>query len=100
MADDEKKQVHQIPIEKRKPFEIYRVLPTIHSVTAKTNQWVMIRGLQKTIKVTEDAADIIVICHGHAHAQTTAARIDLGIFVDDKLIGIDGTKGAPHWSAA
>eukprot|EP01083_Nonionella_stella_P096487 271273_1 len=99
-TDDEKKaQMHQMPISKRNTIEIYRVLPTKHSTTAKSNAWVMIPGLQRTIRVTEDLVDVIITVHAHAMAQTTSVRVDLGIFVDGKPVGIDGhNRGDPSWS--
>eukprot|EP01084_Bolivina_argentea_P104754 187555_1 len=99
--DDETKEgkkdndTHEIPITKRKPTEIYRLLPTQHSVVAKSNQWVMIPGLQTTIKVEQDALDVIVTIHCHAACQTSSARVDLSVFIDGEAVGIDGyNKGS------
>eukprot|EP00483_Globobulimina_turgida_P005751 UN05761 len=97
--DEKKKQMHQIPITNRKPMELYRLLPTVHSVTARSKQWVMMPGLQQTIKVTQDCVDVIITVHGHGKVQTTAARLDVGIFIDGKQVGIDGyNKGTVQWS--
>eukprot|EP01084_Bolivina_argentea_P015814 29635_1 len=99
--DDEKQpQMHNIPVAQRKPVEVYRVLPTVHGISAKSSHYVMIDGLQKTIKVTDNSVDVVITAHGHARSQTTSARADLGIFVDGKPVGIDGYKGAAGWSNA
>eukprot|EP01084_Bolivina_argentea_P177504 306935_1 len=98
--DDEKKSLmHQMPVSKRNTIAIYRVLATKHATTSKSKAWVMIPGLQKTIRVNEDLVDVIITVHAHGRAQTTSARVDLGIFVDGKPVGIDGHNyGTAPWS--
>lgn len=89
--------MHEMPIISRKPVEMYRVLPTQHSVTTNNANWVLIPGLQKTVKVTDDTVEIVIIAHGHAHATDARGRGDLGLFINDNQVGIDGDKQAPGW---
>ena len=99
-GNEEKKSdssVHEIPIMTKKPMDIYRMLPTQHGVSTNNKTWILIPGLQKAVRVTDDSVDVIITAHGHGAVQDGSARLDLGIFLNGECIGIDGNKQAPGW---
>lgn len=89
--------MHQVPIMARKPVEMYRLLPTQHSVSTNNANWILVPGLQKTVKVVDKIVDVVIMAHCHANATQSQARVDLGLFINGKQVGIDGEKQAPGW---
>lgn len=90
-------RVHQIPVQSRKPVEIYRILPSRHG-NGVNGDWTMIPGLQRNIRVSEGSVDLVITTHCHGHPADAAKRVDLGIFINGQKMGIDGHKAA-GWDA-
>ena len=70
-------------------MEIYRFHES-KTVGAKSDEWVMVPGLQQGIEITDDESYVVIHAHSHMHCATKAARADLGIFVDGNQCGIIG----------
>lgn len=92
---NDERAMHQIPDKLMNPVEIHR----FHSpkdIGAKTNEWVMVPGLQQGIEIKDDEANVVIHAHSHMHCATKSARADLGIFVNGNQCGI---KGGWHGTA-